>query len=167
MQLIGICGKAGSGKSTASQFLVKEYGYEEVSFAATLKRMLAAGGMAEPFDRDLKEAKVEGFDFTWRKAAQTLGDEWGRQCLDPDIWVKLSMQNLKPDGKYVFSDVRYDNEQFSILQAGGQMVFLSGREVDLGESANHASENSHIPVRLLTRYGMMGLSRSYMRLVVE
>lgn len=140
MRLVGICGKAGSGKSAVSQYLVKEYGYEEVSFAATLKRMLAAAGMSEPTDRALKEANVEGFDFAWRKAAQTLGDEWGRQCLDPDIWVKLTMRSLKHDGKYVLSDVRYTNESFAIIQSGGAMVHLHGRQVDLGELSNHPSE---------------------------
>ena len=145
MQLIGIVGKAGSGKDTVADFLAAEYGYVKISFASTLKRMLVTCGLPEPSDRDLKEAKVEGFDFTWRKAAQTLGDEWGRQCLDPDIWVKLTMRNLKSDGKYVISDVRYTNEQFAIINAGGQMINLYGREVDLGDMANHASEKLPYP----------------------
>ena len=145
MQLIGVAGVAGSGKNTVADYLTEHYGYEQVSFAAILKKMLAVAGCPEPSNRDLKEANIEGFNFSWRHMAQTLGSEWGRDCLHPDIWVLLTMRGLRPDGKYVVSDCRFQNEADAIINAGGSMVHLYGRSVELGNLANHVSEKPLIP----------------------
>lgn len=138
--IIGIIGKAGSGKDTVADYLVSKYGFTKVSFASILKDMLSVAGLPEPSNRDDKEKVVGGFDFTWRHAAQTLGTEWGRNCLDKDIWVKLTMKNLGDGINYVFSDVRFDNEAKAIKEAGGFNIKLIGREVELGESGTHPSE---------------------------
>lgn len=137
--IIGISGKAGCGKSTAAKYLVEKYGFVEVSFAAILKNMLSVAGLPEPSNRDDKEKNVEGFDFTWREAAQTLGTEWGRS-LDENIWVKLTMASLEDGKKYVFSDVRFDNEALAIIRKNGVTVKINGRSVDLGQNSFHASE---------------------------
>lgn len=139
--IIGITGLAGSGKDTAADYLVARYGFEKISFATIMKRMLAVAGLPEPSNRDDKEKLVEGFPFTWRHAAQTIGTEWGRMCLEEDIWVKLTMNSLDPDKDYVVSDVRFDNEARAILVKGGINIKLTGREVDLNTSASHVSEN--------------------------
>lgn len=136
--ITGITGKAGAGKDTAADYLVSQYGFVKVSFAATLKKMLDVAGLPEPFNRDDKEKVVEGFDFTWREAAQKLGTEWGRS-LDPDIWVKLTMNSLDPHKNYVISDVRFENEA-SAIRKQGVLIHLVGRQVDLGKNANHPSE---------------------------
>jgi hypothetical protein len=145
MQLIGIVGRAGAGKDTAADYLVENYGYEKVSFAAILKKMLSSMGFQEPANRADKEKNIEGFDFSWRHAAQALGTEYGRVCLHPDIWIILTMRSLKMGGKYVVSDCRFKNEQDAIIAAGGTMINLYGREVDLGELASHPSEQLPIP----------------------
>ena len=137
--IIGISGKAGSGKDTVADYLVQSYGFTKVSFASTLKNMLSAAGFPEPSNRDDKEKLIDGFDFSWRHAAQTLGTEWGRVCLDDDIWVKLTMRNLEPHRNYVFSDVRFPNEADAIRNIG-HIIHLSGRMVDLGNASQHTSE---------------------------
>ena len=63
MKVIGLHGKAGSGKDTVADYLVANHGFEKISFATTLKAMLAAGGFTEPANRDDKEPLVGGFDF--------------------------------------------------------------------------------------------------------
>lgn len=139
MRLVGISGKAGSGKSTVADYLESKYGYKQISFAAILKNMLRVAGLPEPADRDKKEAIIEGFSFSWREAAQKLGTEWGR-ALDDDIWVKLSLASLDDSTNYVISDVRFDNEAGAIRRKGGSIIHLEGRGVDLGAMAAHASE---------------------------
>jgi hypothetical protein len=143
MILAGVTGKAGAGKDTIADCLVREHGFTKLSFAGPLKAMLAAAGMPEPASRADKEKPLPGFDFSWREAAQKLGTEWGRS-LDSDIWVKLVEQQLVDlldrDYRYVLSDVRFENEAAMIRRLGGTMLFVHGRAADLGANAGHASE---------------------------
>jgi hypothetical protein len=145
MILIGMTGKAGSGKDTAADCLVREHGFTKLSFAGPLKAMMAAAGMPEPADRDAKEQPIPGFDFSWRRAAQRLGTEWGRG-LDPDIWVKVMAQQIQQRNavggivRIVLSDVRFDNEAAMIRRLGGKVLHVLGRAAVLGEDAGHASE---------------------------
>lgn len=139
MKIVGITGKAGSGKDTVADFLVARFGYQKVSFASTLKEMLRVAGFPEPNNRDDKEKPVLGFDFSWRQMAQTLGTEWGRS-LDPDLWVKIVERNLRRAGdRVVISDVRFENES-TMIRKHGKMLFLAGRAAELGANAGHVSE---------------------------
>jgi len=138
--IIGLTGPAGSGKDTAAAYMERRYSFLPIAFASPLKRALAAMGFEEPFNRDLKEATLPDFDFSYRKAAQTLGTEWGRS-LDPNLWVKLAMRQIKEPKPYVFTDVRFDNEAEIIRAAGGRIWHVIGRKADLGDRASHASEN--------------------------
>jgi hypothetical protein len=159
--IIGICGLAGSGKDTAADYLVVRYGFEKISFATIMKEMLAVAGLPEPSNRDDKEKLVEGFPFTWRHAAQTIGTEWGRVCLEEDIWVKLTMNSLDADKDYVVSDVRFDNEATAILAKGGINIKLTDRKVDLHSGAAHISEKglqeNLISATILNSWGLQDL----------
>lgn len=138
--IIGLAGPAGVGKDTAADMLQRFYGFKRVAFAHTLKNMLAIAGMPEP-EREHKEDLVPGLPFTWRKAAQTLGTEWGRS-LDPDLWVKLTMRKIASrPGDYAISDVRFENEATTIRAAGGYIIHMSGRAVQMSEdTSKHVSE---------------------------
>ena len=143
-KLIGITGKAGAGKDTAAQYFVNHKGFGQLAIAAPLKEALIALGLPEPANREDKEAKVPGFNFTWREAAQRLGTEWGRS-LDPDIWVKMTMLKVERlwavNWDVVISDVRFDNEAEAIRAAGGKVLHIYGRAADIGSNSAHASES--------------------------
>ena len=140
--IIGIAGPAGAGKDTVADFLVSHYNFTKLAFAGPLKEMLAAGGFPEPV-RELKEAKIEGFDFTWRQAAQQLGTEFGR-ALDPDIWTKIIDRRIdvlaEQRKRVVISDVRFENEAVLIRKRGGYIIHMVNRRSDLGGAGGHASE---------------------------
>ncbi len=141
MKIVGFAGKAGSGKTTLARALVDQHGFERVSFAGLLKAALAAMGIPEPATQALKEEIIPELGVSWRHCAQTLGTEWGRRRVNPDIWVKLTIANLKEDGRYVFDDVRFENESMAIRSAGGVIVHLHGRAATLAEGTQgHASE---------------------------
>ena len=38
--LIGVCGKAGSGKDTIADYLVKKYNFKKIALADPIKRMV-------------------------------------------------------------------------------------------------------------------------------
>jgi hypothetical protein len=142
MQLVGITGRAGSGKDTVADYLCSTHGFLKLSFAGPLKAMLAIIDMPEPVDRALKEQPIPGFDFSWREAAQKLGTEFGRG-LDPDIWTKIMERKLAhfaDDVRIVFSDVRFENEAAMIRKLGGKVLHITGRAAELGANAGHASE---------------------------
>lgn len=141
MRLLGFCGPAGAGKDTCVLHMVREYGFEQMSFAAPLKRGLAAMGFATPQTAEEKEAIIAELGVSWRHLAQTLGTEWGRALVHPNLWVICALRALKDDGSYAFSDVRFENEARLIREAGGIVVHLTGRKADMAEATQgHASE---------------------------
>lgn len=147
MKLIGITGKAGSGKTTAAKFL-SEKRYHVMSFATPLKLM--ADYILDSFDMlpvVTKNEIIPGLDCTVRHLYQTLGTEWGRQCIHPDLWVLCAKQSIDRvtdfrkftvlyDG-IVFDDVRFNNEADFIRKQGGKIIHLV-RENSIED--NHQSE---------------------------
>jgi hypothetical protein len=142
--IIGITGLAGSGKSTAAQWLCDSYNWQNIKMAAPLKAMLHAAGMSkECFEGELKTVPHPMFcEQTPRYVMQTLGTEWGRQLIGQDIWVNLwgaSAQQLNDKGTGVIcDDVRFENEVDQILLLGGLIVKID-RPGTVDET-NHSSE---------------------------
>lgn len=142
MQLLGFSGPAGSGKDTAGHLLVQNYGFERISFARPLYSALEAMGFGWPTTQDEKERVIPEIGKSWRQLAQTLGTEWGRQLVHPDLWVLLALRDLKPGGRYVITDVRFENEASCIRRAKGKVVHIRGRGHAMTlETVHHASES--------------------------
>jgi len=135
--LVGITGKAGSGKDTLAYMM----GFERYAFASPLKAGLRAMGFPEP-ERKLKESKIPGFEFTWRLAAQRLGTEWGRGLQD-DIWLAMAERARLscPAGVMTITDVRFHNEA-DWVRDHGVLIHVKGRATTVsGElERRHASE---------------------------
>lgn len=131
--IVGLTGLAGSGKDTAAHHLAEALQARgkrciRMAFADPIRQALMAIGVPSSFiyDRDLKEADVPGFGASYRKLAQTLGTEWGRETIGQDIWVKVLETRLmglqrKPD-VLVITDVRMQNEADWITAHGGMLV---------------------------------------------
>jgi hypothetical protein len=128
---------AQSGKSTISDHLVREHGYEIVKFAGPLKDMARGllhgmglqGEMVERMvEGDLKEAPIPGFELvTPRRIMQTLGTDWGREAIDLDLWTKTAVSRIEAlvsaGRNVVVDDLRFPNE-FAALRrlVGSHMV---------------------------------------------
>jgi len=131
--IIALSGPAGCGKSTAAIYLVVQHGFVRVKFAAPLKAMIAALGFGDAeIEGGLKERPhplLAGK--TPRHAMQTLGTEWGRNCIGPDFWVGLWERTvcdvLDHGGRVVVDDCRFDNEAACVRRLGGRVVRLTGR----------------------------------------
>lgn len=141
--VVAFTGLAGSGKSTAAQYLVDRYGYTRVRFAGPLKDMMRAIGLSEDqIDGDLKEkpcAWLQGR--TPRHAMQTLGTEWGRECLGKDFWIELFVRSaniiIADGGRVVVDDCRFPNEAVAVRKLGGDIFKVEGRG---GIAGGHVSE---------------------------
>lgn len=150
--LIGITGKAGSGKDTISDALVESLSYRKIAFADTLKNMMCIMlnvSREELEDRDFKESFPELLNGkSVRYAMQTLGTEWGRDNFGENVWVNITGNKILDlrspsksknyDDGIVVSDVRFDSEANAIKALGGFIIEVS-RE-NLSEVENHVSE---------------------------
>lgn len=90
-------------------------------------------------DGDLKEMPVPQLcGKSTRHAMQTLGTEWGRDCIDKDFWVQATLRGAVAAGKAVISDVRFKNEAAAIKEHGGVLVQIVRDAAPNGDS--HTSE---------------------------
>lgn len=142
--VIGLCGVAGSGKSTAARVLARDHGFARRPFAYPLKSMLATLG----FDRGVldgpsaaKELPLDIFGGrSLREAMQTLGTEWGRHQFGEDFWVRLWMRGVDALGAVVVDDVRFANEADAIRRMGGLVIRIDRDGAGSRVAPSHASE---------------------------
>ena len=132
--VVAFTGAAGSGKSTAADYLVREHGYVRVKFAGPLKDMMRAIGLGEAeIEGYLKEKPCAALGGrTTRHAMQTLGTQWGRDCMGENFWVNLwrakASDVLDHGGRVVVDDCRFPNEAAVVRELGGMVVLLRGRQ---------------------------------------
>jgi hypothetical protein len=144
IHVIGLCGRAGSGKSTAAQYLVAAHGARILKFATPMKAMLGTIGLTyDEIEGDLKESPCEVLcGHTPRQAMQWLGTEWGRDRIGPDLWVRIwraQVRQMGP-GLIVADDLRYANEVLAVRALGGKVIKLSRAAAGSATGSEHLSE---------------------------
>ena len=141
--LIGLVGKARSGKDTAADALVKAFGAERYAFADPLKDMLEAA-FGDKFREGDRESPIPWLGKSPRHLMQTLGTEWGRELVHPDLWVLLAESRRKvAEAKgvgMVVSDVRFLNEADWIMSSGGLLIEILRPGAE--QVAEHVSEDA-------------------------
>ena len=140
--LIGIAGRARSGTDTVASFIVAAIGGYRYGFADPIRAMLAPLGvdMSDPYWQARKEEPIPALSVSPRRMMQTLGTEWGRQLINPDLWLIMAHQRLLQNGPgMVISDVRFDNEAAWIRKHGGRIIHVIRPETKAVEA--HASED--------------------------
>ncbi|MBD9542980.1 deoxynucleotide monophosphate kinase [Ensifer sp. ENS04] len=148
-RLVALTGAAGSGKSTATRFLVERHGYTLVKFAGPLKDMLRAIGLSEEqIEGGLKEEPCEWLQgATPRHAMQTLGTQWGRACIGEGFWSSIWRRRVETalalQRRVVVDDCRFPNEAEAVRQLGGMIIKLEGRGGIAGEHASEAGCGQH------------------------
>jgi hypothetical protein len=135
--LIGLAGKARTGKDTAATYFEQAAGLEPMSFAAPIKQVICDlfNLDGRHTNGDLKETLIPGIGKSPRQLFQTLGTEWGRDCVHPDVWLhvagvwlsKLRAEYTSQGARFagaVFSDVRFENEAQWIRNQGGVVIHI-------------------------------------------
>lgn len=143
--IVGLTGRKRSGKDTAAQ-VFEASGYTSLSFATMLKAMLATMLEMQGVDEDtivrmlhddLKEVPTPFLNGqTPRHAMQTLGTEWGRKLIHPDIWVDATMRAAEQFDRVIIPDVRFPNEVEAVTSRGGWVyrIVRDGIDQDQHES---------------------------------
>ncbi len=153
--IIGLTGKAGSGKDTIAMNLVENYGFTRLAFAQPIKTAnMSLFGLSpcQMEDRKLKESIIDPWGASPRDLNQWLATIL-RSKFGDDFFIKSMrsrMDNFK-DNCIVISDCRFDNEAEFILNNGGVIW-----KVDTGERyiAEHMSDKakSHITEKGVSEY---------------
>lgn len=113
--VIGLGHRAGVGKDTLADYMVKRYGFTKYAFADPLKRAAREifGFTKEQVEEQSQKKEVDPFwGFTPRYALQKLGTEAVRNVFGPDTWVKAAARAIELGGqdRIVFTDVRFRSE---------------------------------------------------------
>ena len=164
MNLLALCGRKFSGKSHIANWLdeaqVRIKGKRKElyplvrSFATPLKDMLAVLPI-EDIDERLYGSMKETPENTvlggksMRHAMVTLGTEWGRVMINPDIWIDcmraavLKEENDDEDKRlFIIDDLRFENEAALVKSLGG--IIIAVRSDGEAEAGTHASETLDI-----------------------
>lgn len=148
-RLIGLYSNApGSGKSTVANMT---WDFKKISFASPMREFcanllstLGHDGVVLLRDRDKKEEKIAEIGVSPRQMMQTLGTEWGRSCIHPELWIMVAAgaveQQQKLGRDVVIDDVRFPNEAEMIRRLGGELWLVDRPGVVY--EGEHASEGA-------------------------
>ncbi len=156
--IVGFGHQKGVGKDKAAKYLVREYGFQPVSFAVKLKDMVRR--MFDLKDRQVygTQEDKETIDPRWGKTPRQLMQDFGesmRQTFGEDIWIRFVAEKIehleslqqasreKPHKlHWVVSDVRHINEAEWIRKAPGGCPVEITREAASSENDGHVSEHA-------------------------
>lgn len=173
MKIYGFVGLIGSGKDTASRYLVARHEFVPFAFADSLKDTVAA---LFCWPRDLLEgetgasrswrneidpwwaAKLGIPHFTPRWALQNIGTETIRRHFNPDIWLMNTERRIEATGstRVVITDARFANEIEFVRKLGGEIVRVArGPDPKWFEIAEAANASPHETIRAANRQVML------------
>lgn len=155
---IGLSGFARSGKTTAADYLQQRYGYTRLHIADPLRDMLAAllrrFGMNSPeihyyLEGGGKESVIPCLGVTSRHAQISLGTEWGRELIGPDLWANCWNYTASSVSAAMNDSVRFPNEENSIRRLNGFTILI------VREGCGPAAFKGRIGRWLYETFGMM------------
>jgi hypothetical protein len=127
---------------------------EIFSFADTMRKMVDRLLIDLGYDGDQinlikAQRKEEPLQRTlgasYRQLMRTLGTEWGRDCIHPEIWVHVMMERLNTARRLgrsliVIDDLRFENEYRMIQVLDGQCWRVERPGVSDADTSGHRSD---------------------------
>ncbi len=157
--IIGFTGLKSSGKTTAADYLIAEYGFRAVSFAQPLKDSVCAlFGIRSEQIEDMKNDPNSTVTLTFpngmratqsfRAFLQRYGTEAHRDIPEfgKNVWTDMAEDKLSDCDNIVIADVRFENEARVIHRCGGKIIRVSRSASLTGDI--HESE-AGLPLHLI------------------
>ena len=155
-KIVGLIGPKSSGKSTLATLLHDNEGYHRIPFAAPLKGMLFSLLSHQRLPAlEIKEmlwgSKKEEPSYylggkSPRHAMQTLGTEWGRNLLHPNLWMDAwKRQATASTIRVVTEDVRFLNEVEAILVLGGVVLRIERLNLTTSNDSHTSEDYKNLP----------------------
>lgn len=140
VQLIGLTGKARSGKNYLARHALLPLGFFPIALADHFKVDAVVRDGAPLHEVFLGEKSPETRDML-----QQRGTEQGRNVYGEDIWIRtmeawITAHLSKGWKRFVLTDVRFENEAQWVKMMGGHLVQVTGRGGLDGVLAFHPSE---------------------------
>ena len=130
--LVGLVGRARSGKDTIAHHLEMKHGFISFAFDDPIKRgaqELFGLTDTQTWHESVKELVIPHWGLSPRRLFQLLGTEFGREMIHPDIWLMrahLHILGLLEKGyrRICLSDVRFENEAVMVRKLGGVLWYV-------------------------------------------
>lgn len=154
IKLIGLHGEPGCGKDTVADILCEIMAFRKISLAEPIRKGITAMfriPQSHLVDRELKEQPLDELcGKSPRYLMQTLGTEWGRNCVDLDVWLKIAQRDIDYLSKLaqagnahidgiVISDIRFEGEAKWLREQGGIIWHINRPDNPLSIESDHAS----------------------------
>jgi hypothetical protein len=157
MKIVGLSGKASSGKTSVANYLAKHYGYTHLALAIPLKNLCKEHFALtdEQVHGKLKEVVDERYGVSPRQILINTGRFY--RSIDPMFWVKKLrgelLNTLQAQTRvFVISDVRFPNEAEWIRTYGGINVRLERpieqRGFELDDESETALDSYNFDLRI-------------------
>lgn len=134
IRALGLSGFAQSGKTTAALYIKSRFGFRRKHIAEPLRAMLAvllkANGYNDVDITDILEGSrkdgwiIPELGVTSRHLQITLGTEWGRSHISPNVWSNTWVRSTQPGEKVMNDSVRFPNEEDAIRDMGGITILI-------------------------------------------
>jgi hypothetical protein len=173
--VVGITGRANAGKNETARLLGATH---TIEFAEPLYRMISAMTDIPVWqlrDRVFKEQVIPWLGKSPRQLLQTLGTDWGRDLICPDVWIRVAKMKIRAAAEnanfssrgtvIALPDLRFDNEAEMIIQEFGGHVLETIRP-GAATCSSHVSE-AGISRRLIDRTLVNGGTLDEFREVVQ
>jgi hypothetical protein len=153
--LIGISGNIGSGKTTASNYIVNKYSFQEYNFADPIKKIASIFGFTRNQLYGTQQQKLEiheQWGISAREFLQKVGTDLFRNKLhtvipnmkiDKSIWCDILKQKIDKSSRTLISDIRFIDEASTIRELGGYIIRIERPNIEID---NHISESQIVDI---------------------
>ena len=124
--IIGISGKAGTGKDTIAGYLKQLDNFRTIAFADEMKQRLSEAfdiPIDYFYDRSIKDSAINGSNTTPRALMQFYGQSM-KDIHGDDYWINIVFGKLSSSDNVIITDVRFDKEADAVLRNDGKVLVV-------------------------------------------